>query len=726
MNTPSLAQMRVEIGRHNNPQVMGNIGVNEAVDIQPKIFVNPNPNSPGMPDVGGVKTPKGELPVGGIDQNPQQPGQQMMPQQPQQQAPSGLPSQAPTGPTPPMGNMLQMTKQGQALGAMQPPQQGMAKGGPIDVGQMRIELNRAHHFAKGGAAKAPQASQRLLIKAHGPNGVQGIVVPRHMWEGKNYTTGQKVDGMQEINKARAEVYGSENRPPLNIGQINRIHKQTLVDHFQKPLNEQISDENEALDKLRSARHIHHNANTLDESEKLDTVRHETDNEGRTHVGFASKGVAGHSLYTSGHGKNETHHVVNTCPGQTEGCGGGVDQNGIVDTSKGTCFAPNAESQYVNASVRRACHEQAKHDPAMTRDWILAHTGSLRKAAKIADKNNQRLLFRPNVVDETDTSSRHVLRHLNEQRQAENKPPIIANSYGKTNELHDPENGYYVTHSNVGPKTKHGQSIAENIRRDNARVRNTIYAADNQGDFKNEQGNKTPPKNSYMVTNVKRGSPFDQEMQKTITHAKYWSKPREQNELTAMERDEGAESHYDGKGRPTTPQKAHYGHMTIEGRRYDYQKQHILHPRLVQVGTNDDGTPHLIPTDSRFQDNKFLPKNRFKTRNGKDAGAILMTTPTESTSNALHHTSFTHDVNPVSLEYAKRNNGQYEIDSPIAQELSRNKEYVPPQPIMMKKKTWARGGRVNGYQLEYNDEFNAFPEQDGMAQHHLSKRTEAQE
>mgnify|MGYP003342508616 CR=1 FL=1 len=115
---------------------------------------------------------------------------------------------------------------------------------------------------------------------------------------------------------------------------------------------------------------------------------------------------------------------------------------------------------------------------MTSDWILAHAGSLRNAARLADKNNQRLLFRPNVVDETDVSSRHAIRHLNEQRKAEGKPPIIANSYGKTNELHDPENGYHVTHSNVGPKVKKGQEISENIARDKARVRNTVMAADN--------------------------------------------------------------------------------------------------------------------------------------------------------------------------------------------------------------------------------------------------------
>ena len=405
----------------------------------------------------------------------------------------------------------------------------------------------------------------------------------------------------------------------------------------------------------------------------------------------------------------------------------------MDTKRGSCFAPNAESQYVNAAVRRAAHAQAKHDPAMTRNWVLAHTGSLREAADEADQNNQRLLFRPNVVDESDTSSRHVLRGLNEQRKKEDKPPIIANSYGKTNELHDPENHYHVTHSNVGPKTKHGKEITESIKRDKARVRNTILARDNQGDFVNEQGNKTPPKNSYMVTNVKRGSPFDKNMQNTITHAKYWSIPRPLNELTEMEKDEGSEGHYDGKGKTTTPDKSHYGHMVIGDNRYDYQKQHILHPRLVQVGTNNDGTPHMIPTDSRFLDNKELDKKiprskQFKTKNGKRAGLILMTTPTESTPNHEHHSSFTHDVNPTHLEYAKKNNGEYEIDPPLAQEFARGKEYVAPEPMKMVKKTWATGGAVHSSlkQLDYNDDFNAFPETNFASQHHLAKRRATKE
>ena len=348
--------------------------------------------------------------------------------------------------------------------------------------------------------------KRILFHAPGPGGVRGIVVPRHMWEGNPK---QGVAGMREINAARARVYGAEHRDPLNVAQVADVHHGVLREHFAKPLAEQLAAERDALARLQAARHISAGADTLDTGEKLDTVHHEHDDRGRSYEAFASKGVAGHALYTSGHGEHERHHVLNTCPGQTAGCSGGVSAAGIADTSKGTCFAPNAEAQYVNASVRRAAHEQAKHDPAMTKDWILAHAGSLRKVAAAADRRGKRTLFRPNVVDETDRSSRHVITALNAQRAANGLPPIVANSYGKTGELHDPENGYYVTHSNVGPKVKAGREIVENVARDAQRVHNTVLAANAHGkDFVNEQGHKTPPQNSYLVTDVHRGSALD--------------------------------------------------------------------------------------------------------------------------------------------------------------------------------------------------------------------------
>jgi hypothetical protein len=316
--------------------------------------------------------------------------------------------------------------------------------------------------------------------------------------------------------------------------------------------------------------------------------------------------------------------------------------------------------------------------------------------------------------------------LNKQRKAEGKPSIVANSYGKTNELHDPENGYYVTHSNVGPKTKHGTSISENIARDKQRVRSTITATDASGKhFENDDGNKTPPKGSYMVTDVKRNSPLSRQMEKHIKHAKYWSTGREEHELTPEEKAEGEEGHFGGNGEPTTPEKAHYGHMVFDGKRYEYQKQHILHPRLVQVGHNEDNSPHMIPTDSRFKDEEFLPKNRFKTKNGKVAGYILMTTPTESTSNLSHHTSFTHHVGEHNIDYAKRNKGEYEIDSPMHQVMAEGKEYAAPEPIQIVRKNKtvkkASGGTVEHLPQDYNDDFNAFPERHFLAQHHLANR-----
>ena len=586
---------------------------------------------------------------------------------------------------------------------------------------------------------------RELVKAEGSGGVKGIVVPHHMLHGRSWVSSKTgktvvVPGMNEINKARAKVYGGEHREPLGITDIGKVHQKTLEEHFTKSHKEQLAEEKAALEKLRAAKHINHNANTLDKSEKLDTVNHEHDEQGRSFTGLASKGVAGHALYTSGSGKNEVRKVLNTCPGQTAGCGGGTDENGIVDTSKGTCFAPNAESQYVHAAVRRASHEQAKHDPAMTKDWILAHTGSLRQAAKSADRVNKRLLFRPNVVDETDVSSRHVIRHLNEQRKEAGKPPIIANSYGKTTELHDPENGYYVTHSNVGPKVKKGASIAENIARDQQRVRQTILGTKNKKgeDLVNAQGHVTPPKGSYMVTDVKRYSPFDKKMQAAITHAKYWSTGRAPHELSAEEKKEGAEGHFSGEGKPTTPDKAHYGHTTTTDEkgnklRYDYQKQHILHPRLVNVPERKknkktgkiETVEHMIPTDSRFKDEEFLPKERYKTKTGKLAGPILMTTPTESTDNVGHQTSFTHHVGEHHIEHALKHNGEYEIDNPKEQEASAGTEYITPQPIKFMKKL-ASGGTVGGHANEEFDEHMAFPEQSFFAQQHLSYRHDPEE
>jgi hypothetical protein len=570
---------------------------------------------------------------------------------------------------------------------------------------------------------------RIKFKAQGPAGVKAIVVPRHMWTGSSRSI-----GMREINRYRAQVYGAENRDPLTLGEIEKAHKQAMQSHFAKPVAEQRAAEAAALERLRAARHISHKSDTLDESAKLDTINYEEDAQGRKFDAYGSKGVAGHALYTSGHGPNQKQVVLNTCPGQTTGCGGGVSADGVVDTIKGTCFAPNAESQYADSAIRRACHAQAKHDPKMTQDWILAHIGSLRNAAERADKKGRIVLFRPNIVDESDRSSREVVATLNKQRAEKGLPAIIGNSYGKTNELNDPENGWYVTYSNSGPKVKRGvradengrekkvfHSVRDNYQRDASRVRATITAMENRDkDLVNEQGNLTPPKNSYMVIDAKRDSDHAKNIEKAVKYAKYWSAPRKVQLLSTAEQNEGGEGHFDGNGNPTTPDKAHYGHVVRNGMRYDYQKQHILHPRLVQVGVNKDGTPHMVPTDSRFRDEEYLPRKRFKTKNGKVAGAILMTTPTTSTSNDAHESEFTHHVDDGHLEHARKNNGEYEIDAPHEQEKAANTPYAAPQTVKFR----AYGGAVGHGVLD--EAHDGMPSQSLAVQMHYAHRPETWE
>jgi len=143
---PTLTQMRMALSNRSNVNIQ-NIGAAEAPSMSPKSFVSPSAGDGQTPPVGGVNMSNG-MPVGGIDMSQQQAGQQMLPQSmmlpqgglPQQgqpqgpQGPQGAPVGAPAG-APPMGNMLSMTPQGQALGAMSGPQQppkpqGLAKGGP--------------------------------------------------------------------------------------------------------------------------------------------------------------------------------------------------------------------------------------------------------------------------------------------------------------------------------------------------------------------------------------------------------------------------------------------------------------------------------------------------------------------------------------------------------------------------------------------------------------------
>jgi hypothetical protein len=169
---PTLAQMKMALMKPND---VSSIGAQEAPSMSPKAYFSPDKNSP-----------YGQMPIGGVDLSMGQQGQQLMaqpPQQPQMQPQNGMqpqnalqpqggpqppqgalpePSpQPPQGPQGPQSNMLEMTPQGQMMGAMKRQGQQMADGGvvqypTINNGVLMNEddepsLFRATGMSKGGS-----------------------------------------------------------------------------------------------------------------------------------------------------------------------------------------------------------------------------------------------------------------------------------------------------------------------------------------------------------------------------------------------------------------------------------------------------------------------------------------------------------------------------------------------------------------------------------------------
>jgi hypothetical protein len=110
------------------------IGVEEAPSMDVKAYFPPRPAQGNM------------LPVGGIQQAQQAP-MQPPPPVPNQQPPQ-QPSPAPIQAGQPPSNILQMTRQGQAMNAMTPPQ--MARGGHINRDAMMLALMNRNKKVKYG------------------------------------------------------------------------------------------------------------------------------------------------------------------------------------------------------------------------------------------------------------------------------------------------------------------------------------------------------------------------------------------------------------------------------------------------------------------------------------------------------------------------------------------------------------------------------------------------
>jgi hypothetical protein len=109
------------------------IGVEEAPNMDVKMYFPPRPAQGSM------------LPVGGIQQAQQAP---MQPPPPMPNQPPQQPSPAPIQAGQPPSNILQMTPQGQAMNAIKPPQ--MARGGKVDRDTMMFALMNRNKKVKYG------------------------------------------------------------------------------------------------------------------------------------------------------------------------------------------------------------------------------------------------------------------------------------------------------------------------------------------------------------------------------------------------------------------------------------------------------------------------------------------------------------------------------------------------------------------------------------------------
>jgi hypothetical protein len=147
--------------------------------------------------------------------------------------------------------------------------------------------------------------------------------------------------------------------------------------------------------------------------------------------------------------------------------------------------------------------------------------------------------------------------------------------------------------------------------------------------------------------------------------------------------------------------------------------------MIEVGVKKDGSPRLIPTDSRFLDDDHFPKDRYMSRNGKPAGGILMTTATTSTAPWKRLGSFTHHVDQSDIEHAIANNGEYQIDAPEKQIAAAGAAYKPPKGSVKGKLQYARGGSVDDDGDDESDSME-FPERNFTAQMHNSHRREEAE
>ena len=585
-------------------------------------------------------------------------------------------------------------------------------------------------------------------------GVKGVVLPTHMLygipakgahvdaRGKAKRASKAIPGMLGHYAGNVETYG-EFGPPVTHAEDLTRSEELYSNHFDLSDEEQKAREKEA--RARVGRKI------MQGSPKAETVNGILNNNGVPYEGMSGpKQVSGHAVMLSGNPDNPDIHVKNMCHGQ-DTCGGKLDACGNIDVSKGPCFGGQQPKIYPSAAVSRGLnsnfHSTNSGPLQHHEDLKLAYLNEVRQAHKKATKRGHALSLRSDTTSEADTVTEALVRHFNkelERKRAASKDggkthngELIGENidlvrYSATGKMNDPKNNIHTTHSDKGGSVVKDvagdgswKKNPEGKRKEKFDIQMTSTGTTPNGEaHKNDEGEITPMHHKYLVVgNVDRHSDKETKMRDAIHTERRHTSPidltDEHNRTKSQEArhdaaqarvetagmKEGEWKHFNGEGKETTEDKAHYGYSHIGGKIRRYQNHHVIPMRVDK----DEETGKITPTDDRQNDERELNaklkkehSERFKSHlvgrkkigvtterqgNQLNVGGTIMATPVPGSvnkSNMPNSQRMLYDVDDSDIEKAKNGFGIWDTNHPINQEAAGKNAPLDDKDLSIKK------------------------------------------
>lgn len=322
------------------------------------------------------------------------------------------------------------------------------------------------------------------------------------------------------------------------------------------------------------------------------------------------------------GHNFTIH--NSCAGSTEGC-------------RLSCLSKQGLGAQATIMGHRDAYEQkANHNAAAQKDFHTVMHMQLDRAARNAKKQGKHVLVRPDV----NTGNKHN-RYAkaisnsfgpNSSRVAAGTHAIVqVHDYSKSSGEHNPSEGIYATHSDLGPLVHNGTGHVheENVRRRGTMERDT--QVEGKGSY--TVFNRPRPTEEDVAKNSKTNKEYNDTMNRLHTVRRYEPHP------TEPAKGEKPEYHHkDGYGRV----------IAKDGKSYRYQDHPVSDKhKLVdgsEVFAGDTDARHLDRSDRKYK------TNPHKTGTQHVVGTVTPAFTTSSTSQQkIQDSALFHDVKDIDAE-----------------------------------------------------------------------------